>query len=114
MDFPMLKAMLAAQKMLRRRRDVRCAIVHGDGPSFCAGLDIKSVMSNKAQAFALYLKLWWPFANAFQCFSIGWRKLPFPRSEERRVGKECVSTCRSRWSTYHSKNKITTLNTRPP
>src|SRR3546814_1803687 len=24
-----------------------------------------------------------------------------PRSEERRVGKECVSTCRSRWSPYH-------------
>src|SRR3546814_18027168 len=27
------------------------------------------------------------------------------RSEERRVGKECVSTCRSRWSPYHSKKK---------
>src|SRR3546814_11263172 len=27
------------------------------------------------------------------------------RSEERRVGKECVSTCRSRWSPYHEKNK---------
>src|SRR3546814_13923852 len=25
------------------------------------------------------------------------------RSEERSVGKECVSTCRSRWSPYHSK-----------
>src|SRR3546814_14789666 len=30
------------------------------------------------------------------------------RSEERRVGKECVSTCRSRWSPYHSKK----INTR--
>src|SRR3546814_11816459 len=27
------------------------------------------------------------------------------RSEERRVGKECVSTCRSRWSPYRSKKK---------
>src|SRR3546814_4408996 len=27
--------------------------------------------------------------------------LDHPRSEERRVGKECVSTCRSRWSPYH-------------
>src|SRR3546814_18414275 len=27
------------------------------------------------------------------------------RSEERRVGKECVSTCRSRWSPSHSKKK---------
>src|SRR3546814_5520435 len=25
----------------------------------------------------------------------------YRRSEERRVGKECVSTCRSRWSPYH-------------
>src|SRR3546814_13642775 len=30
------------------------------------------------------------------------REKAFPnRSEERRVGKECVSTCRSRWSPYH-------------
>src|SRR3546814_15255634 len=26
---------------------------------------------------------------------------PFTRSEERRGGKECVSTCRSRWAPYH-------------
>src|SRR3546814_10998473 len=31
--------------------------------------------------------------------------LQFLRSEERRVGKECVSTCRSRWSPYHEKKK---------
>src|SRR3546814_12996095 len=30
------------------------------------------------------------------------------RSEERRVGKECVSTCRSRWSPYHEKKKHNT------
>src|SRR3546814_5301659 len=28
-------------------------------------------------------------------------RLKGSRSEERRVGKECVSTCRSRWSPYH-------------
>src|SRR3546814_11533999 len=27
------------------------------------------------------------------------------RSAERRVGKECVSTCRSRWSPYHKTKK---------
>src|SRR3546814_18934736 len=27
------------------------------------------------------------------------------RSEDRRVGKECVSTCRSRWSPYHKTEK---------
>src|SRR3546814_17499440 len=29
------------------------------------------------------------------------RQVGYVRSEERRVGKECVSTCRSRWSPYH-------------
>src|SRR3546814_14481821 len=35
------------------------------------------------------------------------RNLPLKveRSEERRVGKECVSTCRSRWSPSHYKKK---------
>src|SRR3546814_15707219 len=33
------------------------------------------------------------------CSVIGHQKEK--RSEERRVGKECVSTCRSRWSRYH-------------
>src|SRR3546814_20734910 len=32
---------------------------------------------------------------------LGWED----RSEERRVGKECVSTCRSRWYTYHETKK---------
>src|SRR3546814_13260793 len=31
------------------------------------------------------------------------------RSEERRVGKECVSTCRSRWSPYHEQKKRTII-----
>src|SRR3546814_15785953 len=31
-----------------------------------------------------------------------------PRSEERRVGKECVSTCRTGWSPDHSKKKKNT------
>src|SRR3546814_18089042 len=31
-------------------------------------------------------------------FALEWQ---LARSEERRVGKECVSTCRSRWSPYH-------------
>src|SRR3546814_12796521 len=31
------------------------------------------------------------------------------RSEESRVGKECVSTCRSRWAPYHSKYTVKTV-----
>src|SRR3546814_21171301 len=46
-----------------------------------------------------------PRAGYWQCARII-EKGGFPaRSEERRVGKECVSTCRSRWAPYHSKKK---------
>src|SRR3546814_12329201 len=32
---------------------------------------------------------------------VSWEHVVSGRSEERSVGKECVSTCRSRWSPYH-------------
>src|SRR3546814_19239245 len=36
------------------------------------------------------------------------------RSEERRVGKECDSTCRTRWESYHSKKKPMTAQLHEP
>src|SRR3546814_5287061 len=36
-------------------------------------------------------------SDRIECYS----KQTISRSEERRVGNECVSTCRSRWSPYH-------------
>src|SRR3546814_13694185 len=39
------------------------------------------------------------------CCGTDHRHIEAISSEERRVGKECVSTCRSRWSPYHSKKK---------
>src|SRR3546814_18199475 len=52
------------------------------------------------------------------CAAVGDRqnlcKARCQRSEERRVGKECVRTCRSRWSPYHytkkKKTKYITLH----
>src|SRR3546814_19763583 len=42
----------------------------------------------------------WPIGHQrYQSANGIW--LPLYRSEERRVGKECVSKCRSRWSPYH-------------
>src|SRR3546814_4121422 len=47
-------------------------------------------------------------SQTFVCSKIALCRIRMPqprnskfRSEERRVGKECVSTCRSRWSPYH-------------
>src|SRR3546814_14599731 len=36
-----------------------------------------------------------------RCANVAQKISTYLRSEERRVGKECVSTCRSRWSPYH-------------
>src|SRR3546814_7512142 len=42
-----------------------------------------------------------PGLNARDALLESMRNCNQTRSEERRVGKECVSTCRSRWSPYH-------------
>src|SRR3546814_2056962 len=43
---------------------------------------------------------WWYTSNSWRRHRHRGRPV-CRRSEERRVGKECVSTCRSRWSPYH-------------
>src|SRR3546814_19929344 len=44
-------------------------------------------------------------------FALGANTSYIYRSEERRVGKECVSTCRSRWSQYNKKKNIKRIMT---
>src|SRR3546814_13143646 len=48
---------------------------------------------------SLLAEAYWNYyeQNRFRLF----QRSTVARSEERRVGKECVSTCRSRWSPYH-------------
>ena len=78
MDFEMLRGVIEACRSLRRDRSVRVAILAGDGPSFCAGLDFKTVLAQPLQAAAGYAKLWKPTRNDFQAWSMAWRELPFP------------------------------------
>lgn len=78
MDMPMLKAVIEAQREVRRMKDIRGVILRGDGPSFCSGLDVKSVLGDPLKAFTSYLQLWWPMRNDFQTWSIGWRELGVP------------------------------------
>src|SRR3546814_10524659 len=75
-----------------RRRHTRCALV--TGVQTCA-----LPISSAARSMPPLARAWWCGCSAVST-------LPRPtglatgRSEERRVGKECVSTCRSRWSPY--------------
>src|SRR3546814_1483379 len=83
-----------------RRRHTRCALVTGVQtcalPIFLAvpGFELLDLTG----PLSLFASATWDGSNdgrpAYRCRVIG-------RSEERRVGKECVSTCRSRWSPYH-------------
>ncbi|HUX36730.1 MAG TPA: crotonase/enoyl-CoA hydratase family protein [Rectinemataceae bacterium] len=77
-DLPMLEAVKASQKRLRGMRDLRGVILRGEGPSFCSGLDFKSVLGSPLSAIGSYLQLWKPFRNDFQTWSLGWRKVPVP------------------------------------
>src|SRR3546814_6067834 len=94
-----------------RRRHTRCALVTGVqtcalpililGYAICGfiafmimrQLGEMIVEEPVAGSFSHFAHKYW---GGFAGFLSGWN-----RSEERRVGKECVSTCRSRWSPYH-------------
>src|SRR3546814_5496895 len=85
-----------------RRRHTRCALV--TGVQTCA-LPI-SLWVFVVQMVATGGMVWSLAAHSFPLFFAMVLLLFFVsgvgnRSEERRVGKECVSTCRSRWSPYH-------------
>lgn len=65
-------------KRLKKQRDVRVVIVSGEGPSFCSGLDVKSVIAKPSNSIKLLFK-WLPGnANLAQRVSIGWRRMGVP------------------------------------
>src|SRR3546814_5262458 len=75
-----------------RRRHTRCALV--TGVQTCA-LPISIINDCGSWTYAELGDLAARIAGLIETEGL------VPRSEERRVGKECVSTCRSRWSPYH-------------
>src|SRR3546814_21042419 len=110
-----------------RRRHTRCALVTGvqtcalpiSGESFFGDMRLLCIAAAIA---ALPLGAWEP---VYRLGFAGWMTSRFGpyvpslafalaivalwRSEERRVGKECVNKCRSRWSPYHTKNKTSII-----
>src|SRR3546814_15088099 len=60
-----------------------------------------STFKTRSQGDVIVLPQDSPFVPVTNPFIPADLKALLDRSEERRVGKECVSTCRSRWSRYH-------------
>jgi enoyl-CoA hydratase/carnithine racemase len=77
-DPPMLRSVLAAQRALKQRRDVRVVIIRGEGPSFCAGIDAKQFFTPSLRTALFMSQLWWPVRNWFQAWSMGFRELGVP------------------------------------
>src|SRR3546814_4500745 len=80
-----------------RRRHTRCALV--TGVQTCA-LPI-CICRLPSQAVLIAIGIDWDGRRQILAVEMANRESATSRSEERRVGKECVSTCRSRWSPYH-------------
>lgn len=78
MDFAMLDAVVDTAEQLRSDRSLRGVVLTGSGPSFCAGLDFKTVLGKPAQAAVGYLELFKPYANKFQRWSLAWRDIGVP------------------------------------
>src|SRR3546814_10646130 len=85
-----------------RRRHTRCALV--TGVQTCALPILQRILGELAgvRENTLYLPAACRFLEREKAEEGPYRRQPeVARSEERRVGKECVSTCRSWWSPYH-------------
>src|SRR3546814_5679739 len=81
-----------------RRRHTRCALVTGVQTCALPILTMISVGAAEDMVGALTALFGLAWALTLSLFLFFNRARA--RSEERRVGKECVSTCRSRWSPY--------------
>src|SRR3546814_5205500 len=81
-DLPGARPLIQAERRTTRTRRCRCRDRSaGEGRLQRARHDLEQLVEQRAVAFDPHLVA--------------------ARSEERRVGKECVSTCRYRWSPYH-------------
>ncbi len=77
LDLDMMHALVAAARRLRKRREIRAVVLHGEGKAFCAGLDFASVTAKPLQVLAGFLP-WWRRGNLFQRMCLAWRDLPVP------------------------------------
>jgi enoyl-CoA hydratase/carnithine racemase len=78
LDVPMFDGLLAAAQRLSGEPGVRAVVLHGDGPSFCSGLDIMGVMAAGGGLEGLTKPLHGEVPNWFQRAAYDWLALPVP------------------------------------
>lgn len=78
LDQAMFDGIVEAGRSLMDRGDVRAVVLHGEGPSFCSGLDYPSFMQSGQSFDSAFAKLPDDAANAAQYTALVWRRLPMP------------------------------------
>jgi enoyl-CoA hydratase/carnithine racemase len=78
LDVPMFEQIIAASARLAAELGVRAVVLHGEGPSFCSGLDVVSIMADGGGAAGLTDRVTGEVPNWFQRAAHGWLDLPMP------------------------------------
>ncbi len=78
LDLAMFDGIVAAAEEVHATPGVRVVVLHGDGPSFCSGLDLASVMSEPGALDGGNTALTGPVPNRFQRVAYDWVTLPVP------------------------------------
>src|SRR3546814_18133530 len=123
----LIEGLVGGLKRANADRSVSCVIITGAGKSFCSGGNLHELRDLTATRKLTQPELADWYRNGIQTIPAVFHELDVvtiaavgghaigagcdlaamcdlriaARSEERRVGKECVSTCRSRWSPSH-------------
>ncbi len=78
LDMVMFETIVKTIKTLKKNRSIRAVIVSGQGPDFCTGLDVKSVMKSVKGPLKLLFKLNPWGSNLAQRVSTDWQKIGVP------------------------------------
>jgi enoyl-CoA hydratase/carnithine racemase len=78
LDLAMFEAIIAAAAQLAGEPGLRAVVLHGDGPSFCSGIDLMSLAEAEAGLDGLTAPLRDSVPNWFQRAAYDWISLPVP------------------------------------
>lgn len=73
-----LHELIQTARDLKRDRTLRAVVIAGEGPSFCAGLDIAGTMKTPGRVAKAFVPAPWRGTNTFQEACWAWRRLPVP------------------------------------
>ena len=78
LDLPMFEQIAGAAERLASEPGVRAIVLHGDGPSFCSGLDVASIMAAGGGVSGLTDRVEGESPNLFQRVAYDWVRMPVP------------------------------------